>query len=420
MANVTATFTTIIYGTQENAMLGFRHNGTYGQFKLTNLEILPASPVNASTTGTVTFGTRDITRITGVSGGVDVPYVHINRDGADLPSQVLIRRRPDQVTFSTPNKYRRFLPFPVSIATPLFLKRWAGTATIRDGTGTWWRAGHYDSNVQAITLREGEGLALSSSDANPVYPQTLLLTLMIRNLSTSDTYTVSTQFHPSEMAGAGFALLNGSGSGIVLKVEKIEVSDIGEPTLSTTPPLARLVRIFKLIGGKDIAPIFMDRGDSSLIPSGFLVVKRNLMQDDLTVLYQNDIQGGPNAADLGYPSTYTIGLVANAPYVDTRSIFRRVGLLANRYLVPLGIAQPNLALVGLNPSIQQKWSQYGLNYGGRQDINITCNPNEGIAVILSNSSTFGEFYVEITIEWTPYTVENKAPILGQHLITYNN
>lgn len=396
MGNPTYTFRTIIYATQENALLGFRHNGTYGKFALLALDILPASTLSSNTT----LGLRKITRISALVGGVDVPAVNLGTTRASLPGAVKIVRRPEQVTISSPGTFRSLLSIPTSMAH-LSLKGWGRDSTDNANTGAWWRSGYGDSNVQKILLREGEGIALSSDSADPVYPQTLALTIVLRNASSGATYVINSQHHPSEMSGAAFAILNGSGSGITIEVISIQVSDIGDAAgFAVNPSVMRLLRIYKLVGGKDIAPI-PSRSDQP-VPS-FLVVRRNFLADDLGVMYQADVTGGPSAVEYGYPST-------NA------ALFYRVGCFGRRVIAQSNIANPGTALAFWNPAIWWKRTVTGIDFVGGHSEHIMCNPGEGFAVVQSFNTLYAEYYVEMTIEWMPDVEENKAPVLGPYLI----
>jgi hypothetical protein len=396
VGNATFTFRTIIHATQENALLGFRHNGTYGKFALVGFDVLPASPISSN----VLLGTRSLSRISALVGGVDVPYLKAKSGVASLPSQVQIVRRPEQVTLASPSLYRSVLPIPISMAS-LSLKAWGRDSTDNVSNGSWWRSGYGDSNIQKVLLREGQGFALTSASADPVYPQTLALTIVLRNASSGATYIINSQHHPSEMSGAAFAILNGSGSGITLEVVSVQVSDIGDAAgWATTPSVLRLLRIYRLIGGKDIAPI-PSRSDRA-VPS-FLIVRRNFLADDLGVMYMGDVTGGPNAVEYGFPST-------NAP------LFFRTGCFGRRVLAQLGVANPGLALPFWNPAIWWNKTVSGINFSGGHDMHIVCNPGEGFAVMQSYNTMYAEYYIEMTIEWIPDTAENKAPVVGNYLV----
>lgn len=392
MGNPTFTFRTIIYGTQENGLLGFRHNGTYGKFALNNLDILPASPINAATA----MGKRQISRITGIVGGVDIPYVKSNSASASLPSQVKIVRRPEQVTLAGTYNFRSLLPEPLSLAT-LTLRSWGSKNAL--STGTFWDAG--DSNIQRMRLRQGQGVALTSDSVDPCYPFTMALTAIVKNQSSGATYIINSQHHPSEMSGGALAIFNGSGSGIDLELISLKVSDIGDPVYTTNPSMLRFLRIHKLVGGKDIVPI---PSNSQKLAPNFLVVKRNFLSDDMGVMYQSDVTGGPSLVEFGYPST-------NAPLVY------RIGCFGRRVMSNAYIANPGLALSFWNPAVWSKRNVSGMDFNGTHGHaqHIMCGPGEGFAVVQSFNTCYAEYYVEMTIEWIP-DADTKAPIVGPYLI----
>lgn len=169
-----------------------------------------------------------VRRITAISAGTDVEVEKFDSANADLPSQVVIRKRASSVTPVANSTTRRTL-----VATELNPTRalsWICSQNEGDSrkgldSGEIVRLTG-DADVTGYVLREGEGLAFIYDTKAPSH--SYAINFRFRNVATGATYRIAEVVTPRYMAGdAPLAILNGSGSGVVLEVEKAQAREIG-------------------------------------------------------------------------------------------------------------------------------------------------------------------------------------------------
>jgi hypothetical protein len=218
--------------------------------KINRVSILPAGGQNTA----ASVNPLQLYKITDLISGTDsstiTPVKH-DTNSSDLPSQVVILSSPLSAT--TSDRYCNRVERPAySITTAN-----AGMASMMPGptkgnrvlnTACVLNVGQ-DSTSEPIILREGEGIALFQSVFG--IPHSMTINVVIRNNTTGATYTVRS-------IGCGtariltkplFGIFNGSGSGVVLSVNIVQIPAEGEAvTISTN----RLVLIEGHEGGTDI------------------------------------------------------------------------------------------------------------------------------------------------------------------------
>lgn len=205
-----------------------------------------------------------VQKITAISAGTDVEVEKFDSTNADLPSQVVIRKRASSVTPVADSNVRRIMAMAELNATRVLA--WMTSANEGDsrngmdsGEIARWTG---DAAVTGMILREGEGLAFVYATNAPSH--SYAVNFRFRNVATGATYRVSEVVTPRYMAGdAPLSILNGSGSGVVLEVEKAQAREIGTDEV----PLTYWGMIDGLDDGGTVAEYVL--ADTSLaLPSG--------------------------------------------------------------------------------------------------------------------------------------------------------
>jgi hypothetical protein len=388
---------TFCYATQEQALISIFHSGTSGTYYIKQIEVVPNSPTQPA--GLIDVK-RYFQRITAVSGGFALPYRKANLGSPDLPSQVVLVRRPDAVTFVAGSTIRSLLLFPTSLAG-LSLRSGGGAfgKGSRQGTADVWTTSR-ETRVEGIFLREGEGFAFGSSNPSlPVFSFSFWLTVTLRNTSTNKIYHIFTQIAPEEMKESSFAILNGTGSGITLEIVDMEINDLGSP-LNALPYEASYLRFISICGtdggGTTITPTPNNLKDS--VPAS-LDIKKNFIGDDLFPYLAPKKLGLDVLVDLGYPQTYAVP--------------RKTGTFGTRLAYQGAVGGVGQACF-CSPIMPGRFLYGGMSM--TKDRSITLNPGEGLAVVQSNNSGYSEFYVEATILYEPATSQGFSVVGNSGLV----
>lgn len=175
----------------------------------------------------------NIQRITAASqpsfGADPVQPLKIDSANANLPSQVECLYAPRTVTVASNSQYRRVMVQPQqNFARVLgtFIAQGQGDSRSGNDSGEFY-AGR-DADTQLIVLREGEGIALDYVGTNAMAIHAFSVTLVVRNASTGATYRFNQVVEPRIAdLGAVLSLMNGSGSGVVLEVKRIQIREVG-------------------------------------------------------------------------------------------------------------------------------------------------------------------------------------------------
>lgn len=169
-------------------------------------------------TASATVNRLGVQRVTAIAGGDDVTPVPLDSANAGIPAEVLLREYVGSVT-TTGGVLRTILDTPQLNPTRLVSYpswRTPGTADRVYGTGS------VDA-VQGQVLREGEGVALFTSGAvaKENFPLAVVAVIKIG----TECYWLRTRLSTSSM-GAMLAIFNGSGSGVVVELLTVNVSEI--------------------------------------------------------------------------------------------------------------------------------------------------------------------------------------------------
>ena len=166
-------------------------------------------------------------RCSAASGGELLTFGKSDSGFADLPSQVEARTFPDSVTVVGSSAIRRLMlqaRWHATAALATFVARATGASAA--GFDSSEVASFTDAAVQPYVLREGEGLVLTN--VNDHSHMGYALSFLLKDATNNRTYRVRDLIDPlGGSASHIFSLLNGSGSGIVLEVHRIQLRETG-------------------------------------------------------------------------------------------------------------------------------------------------------------------------------------------------
>lgn len=358
---------------------------------ITEIRTVPRPRNPNATNPTGNQGIMSLDRISAVSGGTELAPAKHDTASADLPSQVKLYENPDSVTVTS--TIRRFgdcissytitkaISFQAMIRAPNVVDANDHSGRTCESHNIWHVDG--DSDTEPLVLREGEGFALVRREFG--LPQAMHLGVTVRNMSTGATYKWSDgDVGSALMKGmASIALMNGSGSGVVLQVMIVSLPDLGEENI----PSYRIVRVAGAVNtewpGRSATVVAHDtensltdvvalRGPTTLLPSA----AANGMQIDYHN-YQNT------------PITTVMQQRADC--------FRR-WLGAGPYITETGAVTLNADV--LSRSEYEVWPGDRRGAGGNADTEIILHPGQGIAVIGGGAGkieTSEQAYLDIEI-----------------------
>ena len=210
-----------------------------------------------------------VQRITAFTGGVaGIPFA-FDSANASLPSQVVAIGSPASVTLVSTGEYKRSMILceqNPTRALATLCARANGNARSGFDSGEFIRLTG-DADVTGYILREGEGIALVNK-ANCA-AHCYAINIRIKVQSTGACYRYDTVIEPRYMSGGVPCLLfNGSGSGVIIEVEKIQIREIGTDEYVTSD--------YSLIDGimepdnyENASYLMADSSDS--LPAGVLI-----------------------------------------------------------------------------------------------------------------------------------------------------
>lgn len=348
-------------------------------------------------------GIMSIDRISSVVGGAEVAPIKFDTSSSDLPSQVKLIQNPDSVSITgTP-----FRCFGDCISSYTILKQISFQAMLRapnvidanDHSGRTsesqdvWHADGV-SVTEPIVLREGEGLSITRREYGMT--QAMHFSMTVRVVSTGKTYRYSDgDFGSSlEKGMATLALINGSGSGIVLQVMIISFPDLGEENI----PLYRIVRCSTAFASADFS--------GTSVPVVAHDTANTLTE---VAAYRGPMRILPKAADNGIPVTYhdyqaTPIAIAVQQQIDC---FRKF-LGAGPYISDTGTVTLDPAAIARSEYDVWPGDRRGMNTG--EDQHVILRPGEGIAIIGGGSGlieTSEQAYLDV--EMTGYLEDLADP-----------
>jgi hypothetical protein len=210
-----------------------------------------------------------IQKITALTPGTPTVPFKFDSTSADLPAEVLTGRDPGAYTITANSTIRRVMA--LTELNPTRALAWMvasndGDSRMGFDSGEMIRLTG-DADVTGHVLREGQGLALVFVTDSPSHCFTA--NCRFKNAATGATYRLNEIVEPRYMAGvAALYIFNGSGSGVVLEVEKIQVREIGTDELV----VAEYQLIEGLYGGD--VPNYVMSDTAQSLPTG-ITIRRN-------------------------------------------------------------------------------------------------------------------------------------------------
>ena len=262
------TLTTSFYDAMLPGTMGFLgiYNNSNYTIDIIDITVNLASPARlfvagGSLVGTNTYQLRLIDSVP--TGGTSESVIKLDTDSADLPDEVLILNKPDVASSSL----LRQIPNNPGIQPTL------NGLTTNSMIGGKINTAEFinTKDVQKIALNEGQGISIFEETSPFPHMQNAEIGFTVR--STGASYVVMiTDLSTREGPLCAFALYNGTGSGVVLDVNYVNVYDIGGINTGTTLiGGVRIGNINSFIDGVDITPSAFD--SNSTFPSGITVRK---------------------------------------------------------------------------------------------------------------------------------------------------
>lgn len=233
-----------------DGLVALMNNTSVSTGKVVNIEsirVMRPSPINSDLTNLYgNQGILSLDRIIACSGGIEILASKFDTNAANLPSTVTFKSFPDSVT--TSGTIRRFgdcvstynittaIPFQAMMRAPGILDT-SESGRNMESHNVLHKANI--SDIEPITLREGEGIACIQRDFG--VPQSSHFSITVKVTSTGNTYRYKVINNGSTYTydQPKWALCNGVGSGITLTVWIVSHSDLGEQNI----PRLRITKI---------------------------------------------------------------------------------------------------------------------------------------------------------------------------------
>ncbi len=210
------------YMTQPSPLAVYNEQGSGKKIRVKLLNLRPLSATNVLTSLIA------VQKINAYTGGISLVPFKFDSTNNDLPSQVACKIDPTSVTLTANTELRRSMTLseqnPVRALAPLCA---CANGNARSGmdSGEFIRLTG-DTDVTGYILREGEGLAIVYKADSPAHGYTI--NIRMKNIADGQCYRFDHVVEPKYMNGScPIVLFNGSGSGVVLEVEKVQIREIG-------------------------------------------------------------------------------------------------------------------------------------------------------------------------------------------------
>lgn len=195
-----------------------------------------------------------VTRITAATGGDAITAVPLDSSNTALPSQVVVAGNPATITTSGTVISRVAITPQQNVVRALAGLRQSGGG--RFDMGRLYGAQPH-TDAQRITLREGQGVAVTMQDA-AFTPVEIEWSVTFRVAATGATWTATGWDTTCTLPA--FSLMNGSGSGVVLEIVNISVWEAGEDAL----PQFSIEAIDAINNGATLTPVSFDTTNTAL------------------------------------------------------------------------------------------------------------------------------------------------------------
>lgn len=367
------------------AALFNNHSDPTAYLEIKRIRLLPLSGAS------VASGAMVLKRISAISGGDAVDAVKHDTDSSSLPSQVIVKTIPDSVTATDTFRSLGEVPIFQSTVSGSQIARMQsasiGSARTQNQDFIRFPA---SADVERIILREGEGLAICQGAFS--VPHAGAVGICIRNTSSGACYTYRSRDVRNRGAAdlAHIAILNGTGSGVVLEVYSIEYPEEGE---ANTPTL-RIARIEGIVGGVDASSDILKFDTDATIPSSIQAFE------------------GPFRAILCGENNCGLQIDWHTRHgIDGISVAQQQNVGVFRRLSSPVISSDAGSTFYWEVARSLVWSS---NESAAEDIII--RPGHGIAILAGragviDNSTMNAYQVEITFNYVPPTQSRRAVVL---------
>lgn len=321
-------------------------------------------------------------RTTATSGGTAITPRKSDTGVANLPAEVTVTTLPTSVTPSTAVFFNRTDVAQYTLVNTLVPRFGGGRRQSNLDLGTIVRM--TDVTVEAVMLREGEGLAGILTIFG--YNRTVNVAIMVTNLATGATYHYDTMTgYPAILGQAMVSVFNAVGSGVTLAVRAVYMPSTGTATI----PQFRLVRISGLLSNTATTESFIAHDPA--YPAA-------------RVPWVQCMKGPALAELLGRENGIPLTWEADAGAQISVALQQRVGRFRNRVYAPWSTNADSL----LTPPASMEWSGTLYTDGGMPNGALTLGCGEGLAILggregTIDDSTFQTWEVEIT-----FTVQQKS------------
>lgn len=225
--------------------------GSNRRLRLKDIQI---NELVARTSATATNWT--IQRLSAMTGGTAVTPTKMDSTSSSLPSQVTVVMRPYTFTAAGGPLRRAFTgPFmSPAVALRGYISRW-GSGMGAKSNSTCFSLG--DAEEQGYVLREGEGLALLTSNVmGPNYRMQFRVWINVGGATYISTFAAT----PSA-ASPVWGVFNGASSGVVLTIGRIEAQEVRSDDRLVAFGIETISQAY---GGTDVTPIAMDTTATAL------------------------------------------------------------------------------------------------------------------------------------------------------------
>jgi len=215
-----------------------------GVLEVTQVRFVEPSEMASTLIGT---GIQTLVRVSAASGGFEIGYVKYDTLSPDLPAEVVCLSSPVVVEGDVLRNLSDCPQHQSQVVSTMISSRVSGRSTRRADSSTAdqiWLSYNTQNPTERIILQEGEGISLVQRSG--IVPHALTLNIKVCDQSTGATYVFRTRDIGTLVGGrAIWSLMNNFGSGVVLGVVSITMSedgDMGNALGIPTPTTIRLIR----------------------------------------------------------------------------------------------------------------------------------------------------------------------------------
>ena len=254
------------YMTQPSPLAIFNSQGSGVKARIKLMNLRPLSGANALTSVIA------IQKITAFTGGIEDTAFKFDSVNDNLPSQVKSVYSPSSVTLVANSALRKTMTLCLQNKTRALARL---CCSANGDTRSGMDAGEFvrltgDTAVTGYILREGEGIALVYKANAPAHGFTV--NIRIKNQSNGQCYRYDYVLEPRFMINEVPCLVfNGTDSGIVIEVEKIQIREIGTDEIVQADYSIIDGIMGEECSGSDGSFFMADSTDT--LPSGILIKK---------------------------------------------------------------------------------------------------------------------------------------------------